>query len=231
MKQDLSIKSTRLANYRSGQAVRLKRSRTSRGIALLELAIVMPFFLLVMIGTFEIGRAFNQYLILTQIAYEGVRAGSQLAEVSPACFGKYAYGDPPPETEQTDQGVLAHAAILSRVGYLIALQQAGSAIDMKCDQTLNPGCQVTDVKYLPTATTEYIGADISCASGSDFKNSFGVSLSGMYQPLLLPEIFAVPMNVRARSVLLIENEGLTATGGSGILAPTILAPTITFEPE
>ena len=40
-----------------------------RGVAMIELAIVLPFMLLIMVVTFELGLVLNQYLILTQIAY------------------------------------------------------------------------------------------------------------------------------------------------------------------
>ncbi len=45
-----------------------------RGSALMESAIVLPMILLVMVGIFELGRAFQTWQVLTNAAREGARA-------------------------------------------------------------------------------------------------------------------------------------------------------------
>ena len=155
-----------------------------RGAAILELAVVLPIFLILMAGTFEVGRALNQYLILTQVAYEGVRAGSQLAEVEPACFGAYNYegsNNPANNPGQLTPAQLSHVVVLDRVGYLLQLQKPG--LTFKCDEAVDSDCAGNDqIKELPTATTEYIkeSGPAPCAD-YDVSDSFAVKLSGKYQ--------------------------------------------------
>ena len=50
-----------------------KRIRNQRGTALLETAITIPIVLLVCVGIFEFGRAYQTYQVLTNAAREGAR--------------------------------------------------------------------------------------------------------------------------------------------------------------
>lgn len=49
--------------------------RSSRGQAILELALVLPVLLLLVFGIVEFGRIFHAYLVVTQAAREGARVG------------------------------------------------------------------------------------------------------------------------------------------------------------
>lgn len=49
--------------------------RSTRGQAVLELALVLPILLLLVFGIVEFGRIFNASLIITQAAREGARVG------------------------------------------------------------------------------------------------------------------------------------------------------------
>jgi Flp pilus assembly protein TadG len=51
----------------------LRKSRDERGAALVEMAMTLPLMLLVAIGIFEVGRAFQTWQILTNAAREGAR--------------------------------------------------------------------------------------------------------------------------------------------------------------
>jgi hypothetical protein len=51
----------------------MKRIRSERGAALLEAAITLPLLLLVAVGIFEFGRAYQTWQILTNAAREGAR--------------------------------------------------------------------------------------------------------------------------------------------------------------
>lgn len=51
----------------------MTRLRSERGTALLETAIVLPMLLLVAIGIFEFGRAFQTWQVITNAAREGAR--------------------------------------------------------------------------------------------------------------------------------------------------------------
>lgn len=197
------------------------RAKSEKGVALIELAIVLPLFLLIVVGVYEVGRALNQYLVLTQIAYEGVRAGSQLTQIAPACFGTYVYGASN-QIQSPSTAQLAHPTVLNRVGFMVELQSNLNGLSLKCDPSLNPGCDAANsrIKNIPTVTSEFVAtAGVSADEGcsASYNNSFSVRLSGRYEPLLLPSAFSVPLSVEARSVLLLANEGLNA-GGEGIIS-------------
>ena len=52
----------------------MKRFRSEKGTALLEAAITLPLVLLVCVGIFEFGRAYQTWQVLTNAAREGARA-------------------------------------------------------------------------------------------------------------------------------------------------------------
>lgn len=52
----------------------MKRFRSQKGAALLETAITLPLVLLVCVGIFEFGRAYQTWQVLTNAAREGARA-------------------------------------------------------------------------------------------------------------------------------------------------------------
>jgi Flp pilus assembly protein TadG len=53
----------------------LQRARGERGQALVEAAMITPVVLLIMVGIFEVGRAYQTWQVLTNAAREGARAG------------------------------------------------------------------------------------------------------------------------------------------------------------
>lgn len=66
----------------------MKRFRNQRGAALLETAITIPIILLITVGIFEFGRAYQTWQVLTNAAREGTRvaiiAGTSDAQVTDA---------------------------------------------------------------------------------------------------------------------------------------------------
>jgi Flp pilus assembly protein TadG len=66
----------------------MKRIRNQKGAALLETAITLPIILLISVGIFEFGRAYQTWQILTNAAREGTRVaiitGSTDTQVSDA---------------------------------------------------------------------------------------------------------------------------------------------------
>jgi len=52
-----------------------KIMKEKRGQALVELALVLPLIILLVMGTMEFGRILHSYLVLTNAAREGARAG------------------------------------------------------------------------------------------------------------------------------------------------------------
>ena len=51
----------------------LRRARSQRGAALIEVALTLPLLLLVSVGIFEFGRAYQTWQVLTNAAREGAR--------------------------------------------------------------------------------------------------------------------------------------------------------------
>ena len=51
----------------------LRRSREDRGAAIIEVALTLPLLLLVSVGIFEFGRAYQTWQVLTNAAREGAR--------------------------------------------------------------------------------------------------------------------------------------------------------------
>ena len=56
-------------------------ARGERGQALVELSIVLPFLLFFMVFSVDLGRAVNEYLTLSKIAYETSRLAARTADV------------------------------------------------------------------------------------------------------------------------------------------------------
>ena len=49
--------------------------RSARGGAIVEISIVLPLFMICLVGTLELGRALSQLSWMSQATYEAVRAG------------------------------------------------------------------------------------------------------------------------------------------------------------
>jgi Flp pilus assembly protein TadG len=56
-----------------GQPMNMRNLREDRGNALIEAAITIPLLLLIMVGIFEVGRAYQTWQVLTNAAREGAR--------------------------------------------------------------------------------------------------------------------------------------------------------------
>jgi Flp pilus assembly protein TadG len=61
---------------RSETVCSLKRRTNQRGAALLEVALTLPIMLLVSVGIFEFGRAYQHWQVITNAAREGARMAS-----------------------------------------------------------------------------------------------------------------------------------------------------------
>jgi Flp pilus assembly protein TadG len=83
----------------------IKRLRNQRGAALLETAITIPIILLITVGIFEFGRAYQTWQVLTNAAREGTRvaiiAGTSDAQVTDAVRAYMKGGKLPEATTAT----------------------------------------------------------------------------------------------------------------------------------
>ena len=53
-----------------------RRGRDERGQSLVEFALILPFLLILLMGIFEIGRAWQKYQVITDAAREGARVAA-----------------------------------------------------------------------------------------------------------------------------------------------------------
>ncbi len=89
-----------------------------KGATLVESAIVLPFLLMMVVATYDLGGALNQYLILNRIAYEGTRyaatlPGLKIGEFTPASL------NPEKHTEICDRirALIETSDLVERAGY------------------------------------------------------------------------------------------------------------------
>jgi Flp pilus assembly protein TadG len=88
------VATTRSNNRRRSLRLRLAdRARDDRGVALVEFAIILPAFLLILLGVMDFGKVFNYWQSATQAASTGARAGA--VDHWP---GTCTAGDPPVRT-------------------------------------------------------------------------------------------------------------------------------------
>jgi hypothetical protein len=71
------VAKARSHNRRRSLRLRLAdRARDDRGVALVEFAIILPAFLLILLGVMDFGKVFNYWQSATQAASTGARAGA-----------------------------------------------------------------------------------------------------------------------------------------------------------
>ena len=66
-------------SFNRGSLRKNRRKSFERGSSLVEFAIAAPLLLTLLLGVFDLSRAINQYMVLSQIAGEGVRSASERA--------------------------------------------------------------------------------------------------------------------------------------------------------
>lgn len=61
------------------------RPGAEHGQTVVELALLLPIIVVLMFGALEVGRVFNTWIMVTQAAREGARAGAARCSSDPAC--------------------------------------------------------------------------------------------------------------------------------------------------
>jgi Flp pilus assembly protein TadG len=88
------VATAQLHSRRRSLRLRLaNRARDDRGVALVEFAIILPAFLLILLGVMDFGKVFNYWQSATQAASTGARAGA-VDHWPASCMA----GDPPVTT-------------------------------------------------------------------------------------------------------------------------------------
>lgn len=103
--------------------MRTKLRRNERGTALLETAITIPIILLISVGIFEFGRAYQTWQVLTNAAREGARVSVL--------------------SDKTDGDVEAAVRAYMQAGSLPGHASAGVVIDRGVAMGANTGSRIT----------------------------------------------------------------------------------------
>jgi Flp pilus assembly protein TadG len=138
-----------------------KRIRSEKGAALLEAAITLPVILLISVGIFEFGRAYQTWQVLTNAAREGARAavinGSTDTDVTARVRGYMQAGS-----------LVNYSTATVTIQRSVALTGADTASRIQIDypfqfMVLNPVVRLVT----PTSTT---GAPITLQSSALMRN-------------------------------------------------------------
>lgn len=208
----------------------LRRSKMSDGVALLEFAFVVPLLLLFFVAVFEAGRAFNQYMILSQVAYEGARVGIQLDGVSESCFDNAETTDLGWQEDGVTPADLKYSHYLAqkRVAFLLAKLSQDGYLKITGEGGSAAGDNDT-LPAPPTISSQFVGTSPSAACGgltTNYKNTFALRIEGSYHGAVLPVSFE--MRATSTGSLLATNNLLvnpqapkppTVSGGGGVDAP------------
>lgn len=192
------------------RASRFDRLKSESGVALLELGIVLPLFLVtVLVGTVEIGNLINEYQKLTAITREGVRLGSKLPTLEPGFLEFIA-----PTTSVPTAGITfetpgnatpgnvapaGHTLIANRIFQLLHLN---FRVSDGMGSYLNSPHQAREyevtTRYIEIgcdATTYSVPANTPCNAQTD--GTVEVSVGMLYSSFFFPDFDLIPLRARA----------------------------------
>lgn len=145
-----------------------------RGVALMELIIVTPFWLLMMMSIVDIGQALNCYMFLARAASSGARLGSSISNLSPGSFQQQTTGQRCATTYNANRDN-GHVQIQSRVLESISSQRP----ELKQDY-----CIVST--FVPGPTT----------NANPERNTVSIKIEARFQTMF-PLFRGLPLNVSA----------------------------------
>lgn len=194
-----------------------------RGAAFIEFVIVIPILILFLMFCFELGRVFNHYTLLSQVAYEGTRLGIQMIGMDPGCFEEADLTDLGwlPSDQAPAGGKAPHYFAQARVTQLLRKYEETQYLtvagpnDGRRDAAR--GQPIVRSQFLRSDTDTYGGSCAPAAGGPD-RNTFGVQIVADYEPLFFP-IFTVPLRATSQGAFLFNNNRFflrnNATGYNG----------------
>lgn len=202
-----------------------------QGVALIEFAISIPVVLVMIMAVIETGRALNQYMILTQIAYEGARIGAQLAGMSPACFESDEVTNLPWKENVTPE-YTAHKLAQERSALLFARYEAMGDITIvgtNSDGTPTSHPRVSS-QFIRSQneTTGYENCNSSSITSQN-QNTFGIEIAGNYQPKFFP-VITLPFKVRSQGSFLSNNNMFIIRGEAPTESPMLGMPKSDLSP-
>lgn len=104
-------------------------TRVARGQSMVEYAMVVPAFLLILLGMLEFGIAFAHHMTMEYSTREGARTGAALAAGSPP----FVCTSPDPDLEVDNQVVAAVQRVLTGAGSGIDIDDVGAIRIFKAD--------------------------------------------------------------------------------------------------
>jgi hypothetical protein len=182
------------------------------GASMIEFALVIPILILLLMCTFEMGRLLYNYLIMSNIAAEGVRYGAQLSTLQAGCHADFKDLDDEavPPIDQS----LGHWLTQGRIRSLITAY--GSALSISREdsgETPVAGSNIS-TQFIGEFTLPAPSSIAACATSIQQVNTLAVQLRFKYQPLLF-SFFALPVNVEVTGPYLINNERFPIATGTG----------------
>ncbi len=93
-------------------------SRDESGATLVESAIILPFLVLMVVATFDLGAALNHYLILNRIVYEGTRYAATIPGLKTGEFNNVSL-NPEKHADVRDRivSLISTSELVRRNGY------------------------------------------------------------------------------------------------------------------
>ena len=92
--------------------------KNEKGATLIESAIVLPFLMMMVVATYDLGGALNQYLILNRIVYEGTRYAATLPGLKLGSYtAQSADSEKHAEIRDRIQSLINTSDLVERNGY------------------------------------------------------------------------------------------------------------------
>ena len=139
----------------------VRTARDARGQALVEFSLLVPVFLVILLGMLEFGFALNDFMSISYASREGARAGAALASgvggggtnLDPSCVDGVTGSPRPMTSNDVDPLIIAAVErVLKSPGSMVALPSVGSITIYKADSAGNPIANASNVwRYTPHA--------------------------------------------------------------------------------
>ena len=140
-----------------------------RGAALVEATLIAPFIVAVFFGLVDLGRALNQYLVISRLGYESARSASLISDLAPGTtiFTKTGCQ----ESSSTDQGEpgllkvatsecdIASERLKNRIQNLIAKHQISDDYEISTSVTQSRARTQNDKHYLSVSLSVNVPFD------------------------------------------------------------------------
>ncbi|MCB0325453.1 MAG: pilus assembly protein [Bdellovibrionales bacterium] len=91
----------------NAETPKVESPENERGNAMIEMAICLPFILIILMASVDLGRALNEYLTITRVVYEATRFGASVSQLEAGAF------------ESNSTAPAGHQAIRNRVALLL----------------------------------------------------------------------------------------------------------------